>query len=62
MKAGDKVQYGDRQGELIQPISPSGFAQGQLWEIKFDSLPCSVYRWIKEEMCLVPKTTSEANP
>lgn len=47
-KSGDKLMYGDRECTLIQPISPSGMARGQLWEVKFESLPCNVFRWIKE--------------
>jgi hypothetical protein len=51
--SGDKVMYGDRVAELLKPMSPSGLAQGQLWEIRFEQLPCTVYRWIKPDSQLV---------
>lgn len=56
-KPGDKVNYGDRVAELIRPITPSGMNNGQLWEVKFEALPCTVLRWIKPDSTLVPKTS-----
>jgi hypothetical protein len=49
LKAGDIVKIGDREAKLIKPVSPSGFARGELWAVEFPDLPETVFRWIKEE-------------
>lgn len=51
-KAGDKILYhGAREATLIKPMTPYGVkdshgVEGQCWEIKFDNLPRSTYRWL----------------
>ncbi len=47
MKAGDIIQYGNREATLVKPMTPYFEDRGQqCWEIKFKDLPCTVYRWI----------------
>jgi len=50
LNSGDKILYGTRKATLIKPITPSGMKSGQLWEMKFDDLPCSVMRWCNPDI------------
>lgn len=50
LKINDIVTIDTRPAKLIKSMSPSGLKNGQLWEVKFANLPCTVYRWIKEEV------------
>jgi hypothetical protein len=63
LKIGDKILYGDRKATLINPITPSGMKNGQLWEMKFDALPCNVIRWCNPDLVsVVSKNTKEGKP
>ena len=46
---GDTILFGDREAILIKPITPAGMDKGQLWEMKFKSLPCPVFRWVNNQ-------------
>ena len=48
MNTGDIVTIGGKKATLINPISPSGMKNGQLWEIKIEGLPCNVFRWTSD--------------
>ena len=52
-KVGDKIIYHEcREATLIKPMTPYGVrnsetkTEGQMWELKFPDLPCTVYRWL----------------
>jgi hypothetical protein len=62
-KIGSKILYhGVKEATLIKPMTPYGIrnsetkTEGQVWELKFDDLPCTVYRW------LYPALDLEAKP
>jgi hypothetical protein len=69
MKAGDIVEIQghtisgipcvEGKAKLIKPMTPSGMANGQMWEVHFlgDEPESTFYRWIREPTVVskVPK-------
>jgi hypothetical protein len=62
------MYHGARKAKLIKPMTPFGFKDshgnpGQCWELKFEGLPETVYRWLYPALDLpnVCETTNQSD-
>lgn len=58
MQKGDVVRIGDYELKLVRPMTPSGFKNGQLWQVEVRGASELLYKWIPETATVEAKDTS----